>query len=53
MPSGKTQTVTLDQAEPGVWRTTVETKELGLWRASDGKLTAPANVGPANPPRVR
>jgi hypothetical protein len=49
MPSGKTQTVTLDQAEPGVWRTTVEIKELGLWRASDGKLTALANVGPANP----
>jgi hypothetical protein len=49
MPSGKSQTVTLDQAEPGVWRTTIEAKELGLWRASDGKLTALANVGPANP----
>ena len=23
--------------------------ELGLWRATDGKLTALANVGPANP----
>jgi hypothetical protein len=49
MPSGKSRTVTLDQAEPGVWRTTIEAKELGLWRASDGKLTALANVGPANP----
>jgi hypothetical protein len=48
-PSGKTRTVTLDQGEPGVWRTTIEAKELGLWRASDGKLTALANVGPANP----
>jgi hypothetical protein len=49
MPSGKTQTSTLVQAEPGVWRTTIEAKELGLWRASDGKLSALANVGPANP----
>jgi hypothetical protein len=49
LPSGKTQTVTLGQAEPGVWRTTIEAKELGLWRANDGKLSALANVGPANP----
>jgi hypothetical protein len=48
-PSGKTQTVTLTQAEPGVWRSTIEAKELGLWHASDGKLSALANVGPANP----
>jgi hypothetical protein len=49
MPSGKSRTVTLAQAEPGVWRTTIEAKEFGLWRATDGKLTALANVGPANP----
>ena len=49
LPSGKTQTVTLTQAEPGVWRSTIEAKELGLWHATDGKLTALANVGPANP----
>jgi hypothetical protein len=49
MPSGKTQTVKLIQAEPGVWRSTIEAKELGLWRANDGKLSALANVGPANP----
>ena len=48
-PSGKTRTLTLTQAEPGVWRSTIEANELGLWRASDGKLTALANVGPANP----
>jgi hypothetical protein len=41
--------VTLDQGEAGLWRTTIEAKELGLWRASDGKLTALANAGPANP----
>jgi hypothetical protein len=48
-PSGKTRTVTLAPAEPGVWRTTIEANELGLWRASDGTLNALANVGPANP----
>jgi hypothetical protein len=48
-PSGKTRTATLEQGEPGLWRTTIEAKELGLWRASDGKLTALANVGPTNP----
>ena len=30
-------------------RSTIEANELGLWRATDGKLTALANVGPANP----
>ena len=48
-PSGKTRTVTLSPAEPGVWRSTIEANELALWRASDGTLTALANVGPANP----
>jgi hypothetical protein len=48
-PSGKTRTLTLTEAMPGVWRSTIEANELGLWRATDGKLTALANVGPANP----
>src|SRR5467141_826973 len=48
-PSGKTRTLTLAATEPGVWRSTIEANELGLWRATDGKLTALANVGPANP----
>jgi hypothetical protein len=48
-PSGKAQMVTLGKAEPGVWRSTIDAKELGLWRATDGKLSALANVGPANP----
>jgi hypothetical protein len=48
-PSGKTRTLSLTAADPGVWRTTLEANELGLWRASDGKLNALVNVGPANP----
>ena len=51
LPSGKSQTVTLVQAEPGVWRTTFEAKELGLWRASDGKL--PHSPMSANSLQVR
>ncbi len=48
-PSGVTRTLTLAAAGPGIWRTALEAKELGLWRATDGKLTALVNVGPANP----
>jgi hypothetical protein len=48
-PSGATQTLALDQAEPGVYRKTIEATELGLWRATDGKLTTLVSVGPANP----
>src|SRR6266849_4873188 len=48
-PSGATRTLTLEQGEPGVWRRAVDANELGLWRATDGKLTALVNVGPAKP----
>ncbi len=49
LPSGAQRSLTLDAVEPGVWRKTIDATELGLWRASDGKLTALVNVGPANP----
>ena len=48
-PTGKSRTLNLQPAEPGVWRSEVTANELGLWRATDGKLTALVNVGPANP----
>lgn len=48
-PTGKARALQLKAEEPGVWRATVAADELGLWRANDGKLTALANVGPANP----
>jgi hypothetical protein len=48
-PGGATRTLNLQPVEPGVWRSAVTANELGLWRATDGKLTALANVGPANP----
>ena len=48
-PTGATRTLQLQPKEPGLWQTTLTANELGLWRATDGKLTALANVGPANP----
>lgn len=48
-PSGQSRKLTLAQTEPGLWRSELTANELGLWRATDGKLTALANVGPANP----
>ena len=48
-PAGGTTTLTLQPVEPGLWRGSLKVNELGLWRASDGKLTTLANIGPANP----
>jgi hypothetical protein len=48
-PSGVTQALKLDRKEPGVWESSVPANELGLWRATDGKLNALVNIGPANP----
>jgi hypothetical protein len=48
-PSGETRAINLALAEPGVYRATTPASELGLWRASDGTLTALFNVGPINP----
>ncbi|HKS85320.1 MAG TPA: hypothetical protein VJR71_07555 [Pseudolabrys sp.] len=48
-PTGTSRTLKLQPVEPGLWRANAAADELGLWRATDGKLTALANVGPANP----
>jgi hypothetical protein len=48
-PSGATRTIVLQAGDPGLWRGASEANELGLWRATDGKLTALVNVGPPNP----
>jgi hypothetical protein len=48
-PSGQSRKLALTQEQPGLWRSHLSANELGLWRATDGKLTALANVGPANP----
>jgi hypothetical protein len=48
-PAGSTQILKLTPTDAGVWEATVTANELGLWRATDGKLNALINIGPANP----
>lgn len=48
-PTGATRNLTLTAAEPGLFRATFPADTLGLWRATDGTLTALVNVGPLNP----
>jgi hypothetical protein len=48
-PSGGRRTLTLTEAEPGLWRGTVPDAELGLHTITDGVFTTLAHVGPANP----
>ncbi len=49
LPSGKTETVKLSQARPGIWRGEIEATEAGLHRLSDGTLEAVAAVGSPDP----
>jgi hypothetical protein len=51
-PSGKHQTEQLTQTAPGLWRAHVKADELGLYRLTDGKLSAVAAAGPLNPKEV-
>jgi hypothetical protein len=51
-PSGKTVTVQPIKIQPGEWRSIVKADELGLYRATDGTLSAVAASGPLNPKEV-
>ena len=51
-PSGKQTTVTLAKIEPGIWRVSTKADELGLYRLTDGTLSAVAAAGPLNPKEV-
>jgi len=51
-PSGKTSTVELTKTEPGLWRGAAKVNELGLYRLTDGTLSAVAASGPLNPKEV-
>ncbi len=48
-PSGASSVLKLEPTEPGVWEKSIVADELGLWRATNGKLNALTNIGPANP----
>ncbi|WP_336485418.1 hypothetical protein [Methylobacterium nigriterrae] len=48
-PTGNARTLTLAQAEPGLFSATFEAGELGLHTLRSGNLVAFVSVGPANP----
>ncbi len=52
IPSGKTLPLPLAKTDPGIWHGTMKAEELGLYRISDGKLSAVAAAGPLNPKEV-
>ena len=51
-PTGRSLTLTLDNGGPGLWRSATKVSELGLYRVSDGTLTAVTAAGPLNPKEV-
>jgi len=48
-PSGETKALTFIEQSTGVWQAEMDSSEIGLYRVSNGDLTALAQVGPANP----
>ncbi len=48
-PSGATRDLPLEETAPGRFEATMETEELGLYRISQGDLSAVAAAGPLNP----
>ncbi|MGQ0742052.1 MAG: hypothetical protein ACT4OG_07125 [Alphaproteobacteria bacterium] len=51
-PSGRSESVTLSQARPGQFTARMRAGELGLYRLSDGKLSAIVAAGTLNPREV-
>jgi hypothetical protein len=52
MPSGRSVTLPLTHAGPGLWRASAKAGALGLYRASDGILSTVTAAGPLNPKEV-
>lgn len=51
-PSGHRSALALEPVQPGLWRGKAVADSLGLYRVSDGKLSAVAAAGPLNPKEV-
>ena len=49
-PSGKTQTVTLEKQQEGVFVASLPTNEVGLFKITNGDKLALAHIGPMNSP---
>jgi hypothetical protein len=52
LPSGGHATIAMSRVEPGTWRGTAKVRELGLYRLTDGTLSAVTAAGPLNPKEV-
>lgn len=48
-PGGEELTVSLDNQGDGLFSVSIEAREIGLWRLTDGTLSTLAHVGPPNP----
>ena len=48
-PSGGLTKLTMNEAEPGLWRGSMPTTETGLFTVAEGDRTALVHVGPQNP----
>jgi hypothetical protein len=48
-PAGRKTDLTLQPAEPGIWRASAKAEGLGLYRVQSGALSAVAAAGPLNP----
>jgi uncharacterized membrane protein len=51
-PDGKSVPLALTKTDAGRWRGNMKAEALGLYRVSDGKLSAVAAAGPLNPKEV-
>ncbi len=51
-PSGAHATIPLSKVEAGMWRGAMKVRELGLYRLTDGTLSAVTAAGPLNPKEV-
>jgi hypothetical protein len=52
-PSGKTQAVQLTQSEPGLYKASIAVGETGLFRVTNGDLSALAHVGAVDAPEFK
>ncbi len=53
LPSGRTQSVTLGEREPGLYRAEVKTTETGLFEVANGDLTTLVHVGTVDAPEFK
>lgn len=47
-PTGETQSVTLEETAPGIWRKSLQVKDQGIFRVKSANLNAVAHVGMLN-----